>query len=241
MMNIDRIKKETIVCRVGRVVFHNKENGYSVLSVYVEGELIPVRICGTLYGRPAGTRLKCKGVWEEHPKYGRQFNVSVYDEITPSGDLIHYTTDIEVENVSGDLGDVYGDGYSIIVTAQAVITYNAVIDGFINELMTCTLDISTTICRNLPRGITLYDCLEFGMATELDVEGPVENISERSFKGLSRLDFYALGVPTSGEGLDEFDVAKAIKKALNKAEVKYDGGEVMCTEFFSKDELSWIL
>lgn len=72
--------KASIVCRVKKVVFHNKENGYSVLSVSADGEDKPFSICGILNGVPKGTKLYCEGEWVEHAKFGRQFNVESWEE-----------------------------------------------------------------------------------------------------------------------------------------------------------------
>ena len=72
--------KTSIVCRVKKVVFHNKENGYSVLSVSADGEDKPFSICGILNGVPKGTKLYCEGEWVEHAKFGRQFQVESWEE-----------------------------------------------------------------------------------------------------------------------------------------------------------------
>lgn len=74
-MNVNEVgnKKTSIVCAVKKVVFHNKENGYSVLSVTSEDEDKPFSICGVLNGMPKGTELYCEGEWTEHSKFGRQF------------------------------------------------------------------------------------------------------------------------------------------------------------------------
>lgn len=72
--------KTSIICKVEKVVFHNKENGYSVLSVTADGEDKPFSICGPLKGAPKGTILNCEGEWIEHAKFGRQFHVESWEE-----------------------------------------------------------------------------------------------------------------------------------------------------------------
>lgn len=81
-MNVNEVgnKKTSIVCAVKKVVFHNKENGYSVLSVTSEDEDKPFSICGVLNGMPKGTELYCEGEWTEHSKFGRQFQVESWEE-----------------------------------------------------------------------------------------------------------------------------------------------------------------
>lgn len=76
----DNTNKTSIVCRVKKVVFHNQENGYSVLSVTADGEDKPFSICGPLKGAPKGTKLNCEGEWIEHAKFGRQFKVESWEE-----------------------------------------------------------------------------------------------------------------------------------------------------------------
>lgn len=73
-------EKTSITCTVEKVVFHNKENGYSVLSVTADGEDKPFSICGSLNGAPKGTILNCEGEWIEHAKFGRQFQVESWEE-----------------------------------------------------------------------------------------------------------------------------------------------------------------
>lgn len=73
-------ENKNIICTVEKVVFHNKENGYSVLSVTADGEDKPFSICGPLKGAPKGTKLICEGEWIEHAKFGRQFQVESWEE-----------------------------------------------------------------------------------------------------------------------------------------------------------------
>lgn len=70
----------SLVCRVKKVVFHNKVNGYSVLSVISDSEDSQFSICGILNGMPEGSVLRCQGKWKEHIMYGRQFIVDSWEE-----------------------------------------------------------------------------------------------------------------------------------------------------------------
>lgn len=78
--NSTKTSKTSIVCRVKKVVFHNKENGYSVLSVISDAEDTPFSICGILNGMPEGSVLHCQGEWKDHIMYGRQFIVDSWEE-----------------------------------------------------------------------------------------------------------------------------------------------------------------
>lgn len=72
--------KTSIICRVKKVVYHNKDNGYSVLSVISDTEDGPFSVCGTLKGMPEGSVLRCQGIWKDHVVYGRQFMVESWEE-----------------------------------------------------------------------------------------------------------------------------------------------------------------
>lgn len=72
--------KILIICRVKKVIYNNKENGYSVLSVVSDTENAPFSICGALKGMPEGAVLHCQGEWREHVMYGRQFIVESWEK-----------------------------------------------------------------------------------------------------------------------------------------------------------------
>lgn len=74
------INYTSFICNVEKVVFHNKENGYSVLSVTTDSESQPFSICGILNGMPKGSTLYCEGKWVEHAKFGRQFLVETWED-----------------------------------------------------------------------------------------------------------------------------------------------------------------
>lgn len=76
--------ESTIVCIVDKVVFHNKGNGYSVLSVLSRVKKGPFCICGILNGKPKDTVLVCRGIWNDHPKYGQTFIVKSWEDPSES-------------------------------------------------------------------------------------------------------------------------------------------------------------
>lgn len=80
MVNNENINKNSLVCRVKKVIYYNKENGYSVLSVVSDTEEVQFSICGTLNGMPVGRVLRCQGRWNDHIVYGRQFLVETWEE-----------------------------------------------------------------------------------------------------------------------------------------------------------------
>ena len=64
---------ETIEGKVHRVVFHNSENGYSVIQVMVLGEEEPVTVVGNAPELFPEEHIEVKGNWHNDRKFGRQF------------------------------------------------------------------------------------------------------------------------------------------------------------------------
>ena len=53
----------------------NEETGYTVAKVNVPGLLTPITVVGNILALAPGEVLKMEGVWEDHPRFGRQFRV----------------------------------------------------------------------------------------------------------------------------------------------------------------------
>lgn len=76
---------EKVTGYVDNFIFQNQENGYSVLTLVTEeGELTCV---GTLHGVATGMNVEFTGSYTEHPSYGRQFKVEVYEEKEPEDEF----------------------------------------------------------------------------------------------------------------------------------------------------------
>ena len=72
---------ETIDGYVDHIIFRNRENGYTVMSLTVEGEEITcVGVCG---GLTQGETISAMGDYVEHPVYGKQFKLSSFRTVTP--------------------------------------------------------------------------------------------------------------------------------------------------------------
>jgi exodeoxyribonuclease V alpha subunit len=65
------------------VLFENEENGYAVLRVDVLGLPLPITVTGHLYGLSPGARLKLRGEYKDHPRFGRQFVAEWHEEVRP--------------------------------------------------------------------------------------------------------------------------------------------------------------
>lgn len=76
----DNTKNTSVICKIKKVVFHNPESGFSVLSAISDTESGSFSLCGILNGVPEGTVLHCQGHWKDHIMYGRQFIVDSWEE-----------------------------------------------------------------------------------------------------------------------------------------------------------------
>jgi len=74
---------EKIRCTVQRVLFCNRENGYTVFSAIPEEGYKPFIVQGTYYIVSAGAKLTVEGEWVVDKKYGRQFAATSWSEIVP--------------------------------------------------------------------------------------------------------------------------------------------------------------
>lgn len=72
---------ETIDGYVDHIVFQNRENGYTVMSLITEGE--EVTCVGMCRGLTQGDTISAKGDYVEHPVYGAQFKINSYQTVIP--------------------------------------------------------------------------------------------------------------------------------------------------------------
>ena len=62
---------------VGRVTYHNPDNGYCVLRVKVRGHRDLVTVLGHAASISAGEFVQASGKWEVHREHGQQFRAAV--------------------------------------------------------------------------------------------------------------------------------------------------------------------
>ena len=73
---------DTVTGYVDHIIYQNKENGYAVISLAVEGEEL---VCvGTLHSVEAGETLELQGGFVEHPLYGEQLKVERFKTVEPN-------------------------------------------------------------------------------------------------------------------------------------------------------------
>ena len=73
---------ENLEGTVERVVFHNDENGWTVLELAGAEELVTV--VGTLPSAAVGERLKLTGRYVEHATFGHQFRADSCERFLPT-------------------------------------------------------------------------------------------------------------------------------------------------------------
>ena len=66
---------EEIEGRIQSIVFKAEDGSFSVVRVLQDGSSEPITAAGFLAGTGPGERVRLKGDWERHPRFGRQFKV----------------------------------------------------------------------------------------------------------------------------------------------------------------------
>lgn len=156
--NTKTTNKLSLICKVEKVVFHNKENGYSVLLVTSDGESKPLSICGILNGIPKGTKLYCEGEWVEHAKFGRQFHVETWNEketIEPS------------EVAAADLARFIAEktNHNLFLTGKAGTGKTVFLRDFVEHTKKKVVVLAPTgIAALNANGMTIHSFCRFGLA-----------------------------------------------------------------------------
>ncbi|MCC8193499.1 MAG: ATP-dependent RecD-like DNA helicase [Deltaproteobacteria bacterium] len=75
-----------------RVVFHNPDNGYTVLRLSVKGKADLVTAVGAMHEPQPGVSLKLAGRWTTHARFGEQFQMDRYETVLPATEagIRHY-------------------------------------------------------------------------------------------------------------------------------------------------------
>ncbi len=66
------------------VLFKNEENGYAVIQLKQNQQLLNTTITGILPNIRLGELLRCEGEWREHKKFGTQFEVKQFEVKMPT-------------------------------------------------------------------------------------------------------------------------------------------------------------
>ncbi|MEM9284019.1 MAG: ATP-dependent RecD-like DNA helicase [Verrucomicrobiota bacterium] len=76
---------EEIQGLVHSIVFHNEENGYTIMQVEVAGDS-PITVLGNLPAVVQGERIKARGKWKNNRRFGKQFEAEHISAIAPNSD-----------------------------------------------------------------------------------------------------------------------------------------------------------
>ena len=74
----------TLSGTVERVRFRAEETGYTVLLIQPEGDFPRVAAVGRLPAVREGEHFRFEGEWKEHPRFGKQFQVSAAYPVVPT-------------------------------------------------------------------------------------------------------------------------------------------------------------
>ncbi len=73
---------ETLSGYVEHIIFQNRENGYTVMSLVADGE--ECTCVGMCRGLAEGENIVAQGDYMEHPVYGKQFKINSYKTVAPT-------------------------------------------------------------------------------------------------------------------------------------------------------------
>ena len=92
--------KETVTGTVDSVIFQSEETGYTVCEIEDENGY-PVTLVGTMPYICEGDTVTASGKWVNHPAYGKQFKVDIYEKTLPTGvaDILRYLSSGTVKGI----------------------------------------------------------------------------------------------------------------------------------------------
>ena len=76
----------TVEGAVQSVIFQNEENGYTVLTLIVDGQEEPVTVVGCIPCAAPGEELSLTGRYTTHPQHGEQFAADEVERHMPTGE-----------------------------------------------------------------------------------------------------------------------------------------------------------
>ncbi|MBN2287820.1 MAG: AAA family ATPase, partial [Candidatus Glassbacteria bacterium] len=74
---------ETITGELEYVSFYSEESGYTVARLRDSSSGETLTVVGHLFGVKAGELLRLSGLWKQHPRFGRQFEVQAFQFVYP--------------------------------------------------------------------------------------------------------------------------------------------------------------
>jgi exodeoxyribonuclease V alpha subunit len=83
-MAMSREDRPTVEGTVERVVFHNRDNGYTVLRLAVDTDPLLTTVVGNFQRLDTGERVRFTGEWTVDPRHGRQFKAETCLQLQPA-------------------------------------------------------------------------------------------------------------------------------------------------------------
>jgi exodeoxyribonuclease V alpha subunit len=80
----DMISRTELEGQIEKVTYSNDETGYTVATISAHGYRDPVIIVGKIMAPMPGEIILVKGVWVNHPRFGRQFKVEEHAKKVPA-------------------------------------------------------------------------------------------------------------------------------------------------------------
>lgn len=118
---------EIITGKMKRILFHNDETGYYVLTVVAEGEVFTAT--GNFRDIEKNLKVDFYGEWTEHPKYGRQFSCGYWEASRP----------VNTDDIVSFLSAKTVKGIGPVTAARIVQMFGAdtwdIFDNHIDELL----------------------------------------------------------------------------------------------------------
>ena len=68
---------------VQKITFRNEENGFVILQVKTDDSIEPLTVTGTSFSVQTGTSIVARGLFKNHPKYGKQLTAITITETLP--------------------------------------------------------------------------------------------------------------------------------------------------------------
>ena len=112
---LDPDAQRTLRGTLERVVFHNEENGYTVMRMRVQGKADPVTVVGNMPSPQPGIGLTVTGVWVNDNRFGRQFKMESFETLLPATleGIKHYLGSGLIKRVgkalAGRIVDAFGE------------------------------------------------------------------------------------------------------------------------------------
>ena len=112
---LDSDAARTLRGTLERVVFHNEENGYTVMRIRVQSKADPVTVVGTMPSPQPGIGLTVTGCWVNDNRFGRQFKMESFETLLPATleGIKHYLGSGLIKGVgkalAGRIVDAFGE------------------------------------------------------------------------------------------------------------------------------------